>query len=633
MTVGATDGPNSITPGTTNDPRYKEAMACMQDGSWPQAIEYFSDLVRDYPNNRRFQNALEMAQFKADVDASTNVRAKRWILPGPRALLPLLVLVVITILLFYAVRFTINVLGPLLAEAEQTTKMDTALDQARNLLDQELFDEARTKLQDEVLALSAQNKPQKTIHIQASGLLATIDLDEQVFERYQEGVALMEKEEYGSAVVLFRDILTKRPDYKDVAKRLTEIEQLAKLLELFLQADLFYKEGTDQRVQTIATYEALRELDDKYQQEAVEGRLMELYLAGAQSILSLEPPAPERLPEVLSYLNRLVQIAPRQEPGRSMFRMANDYQAGADAYATADWETAVNNLGAVVKQEPDYLGGRAVELLYPALISWADELQEKGETEKANEMYARAEELPVSDTDRARSGSAQTAPASTQASAVVTIDINVRSGPGTSYSIIGGANQGTQFAITGKNPSGDWWQIDYNGQAGWLFGQLVTTENTGDVPIAENIPQQPRVVQQPTNTPVPAPPTAIPAPVSNFKFNSASLVRCDPNAGITYVQGRTLVGGQPQNGDWSVAFSYAANGPVVAQIKAGPHPGYEGWAQGFFSHILQTDGPREGNWFFWVVDPSGKRISEYANVQTNGSGGSCQNAVIEFDSR
>src|SRR5690606_22495818 len=129
--------------------------------------------------------------------------------------------------------------------------------------------------------------------------------------------------------------------------------------------------------------------------------------------------------------------------------------------------------------------------------------------------------------------------------------------------------------------------------------------------------------------------TPVPQPVSNHKLNIAVPGRCDPNAGVTYVEGRTYTGGVPPSGDWSVAFSYAPDGPIVAKVQAGPHAGYEAWDQGFYSHILKSDGPREGNWWFWVVDSAGNRISEMANVHTDGEpgGGKCQQAVIDFDSR
>lgn len=228
-------------------------------------------------------------------------------------------------------------------------------------------------------------------------------------------------------------------------------------------------------------------------------------------------------------------------------------------------------------------------------------------------------------------------PAPAEPQVTVNQNMNVRGGPGTNYFIIGTATAGQQFPLTGKNPAGDWWQINYNGQSGWVFGGLVTAANAGGVQVALNIPAPP-----PTATPVPPTPTPVPPPPAQptqppaprYKFNIAVVGSCQPNAGVTYVQGKTYVGGQPQSGH-IVAFSYAPDGPIVARIQSGPHEGYPNWDAGFYSHILQSNGPREGNWSFWVVDSSGNRISEIAQVRTDGEAGpgKCQQAIIDFDSR
>jgi hypothetical protein len=106
-----------------------------------------------------------------------------------------------------------------------------------------------------------------------------------------------------------------------------------------------------------------------------------------------------------------------------------------------------------------------------------------------------------------------------------------------------------------------------------------------------------------------------------------------PNAGITYVQGTLRMGGEAANG-YRVAFSYAADGPVVAETTSGPHTGYEGWNPGYYSHILQVGSPREGDWWFWVMNGAGERISALGFVHTDGGpgDGQCQQAVIDFHS-
>lgn len=67
---------------------------------------------------------------------------------------------------------------------------------------------------------------------------------------------------------------------------------------------------------------------------------------------------------------------------------------------------------------------------------------------------------------------------------------NLRSGPGTVYSVVGQIAPGDRFRITGKNTDGSWWQIERaDGSAAWVLASLVETEGPADaVVVAENIP-------------------------------------------------------------------------------------------------------------------------------------------------
>jgi hypothetical protein len=83
---------------------------------------------------------------------------------------------------------------------------------------------------------------------------------------------------------------------------------------------------------------------------------------------------------------------------------------------------------------------------------------------------------------------------------------NVRQGPGTGYPIIGQIQAGQEMAITGKDPTGGWWQFNYNGDSGWVSNQMVTANSgAAAVAVAENIPAAP------TQAPRPAAPAAAPA--------------------------------------------------------------------------------------------------------------------------
>ncbi len=89
---------------------------------------------------------------------------------------------------------------------------------------------------------------------------------------------------------------------------------------------------------------------------------------------------------------------------------------------------------------------------------------------------------------------------------VTAIDfVNVRSGPGTTFSVYVVAPPGTSGEAVGKSADGGWWQVRISTQyapdgLGWVSGSWVTTQGTENVPVVES-PAAPPAVQ-----PTPPPP-------------------------------------------------------------------------------------------------------------------------------
>jgi uncharacterized protein YraI len=88
--------------------------------------------------------------------------------------------------------------------------------------------------------------------------------------------------------------------------------------------------------------------------------------------------------------------------------------------------------------------------------------------------------------------------------------LNVRSGPGTHYGVIGLLENGQTAEITGRSPDSQWWQISFPGVTdghGWVAARYVEAAFTADVPVV----QPPVYVAAVTPTPIPVP-TATPLP-------------------------------------------------------------------------------------------------------------------------
>ncbi len=112
-----------------------------------------------------------------------------------------------------------------------------------------------------------------------------------------------------------------------------------------------------------------------------------------------------------------------------------------------------------------------------------------------------------------------TATVSTLPSLTTRTDLNVRTGPGTEYDLVGLLPSGTSTEITGRDESRQWWQIRFEpaaGGVGWVSADSAfsTTSNTENVPVVQIPPtptgtptQTPTPTPTPTDTPVPPTPT------------------------------------------------------------------------------------------------------------------------------
>ncbi|MFN2272997.1 MAG: SH3 domain-containing protein [Anaerolineae bacterium] len=89
--------------------------------------------------------------------------------------------------------------------------------------------------------------------------------------------------------------------------------------------------------------------------------------------------------------------------------------------------------------------------------------------------------------------------------------VNVRSGPGTGFGVVGRLEPGQEAAVTGRYE--DWWQIDYGGTPGWVADWVVTAYDTDSV--AEVVPP-----------PSPIPATSAPLPTATSVPPTVAAVEC-----------------------------------------------------------------------------------------------------------
>lgn len=137
-------------------------------------------------------------------------------------------------------------------------------------------------------------------------------------------------------------------------------------------------------------------------------------------------------------------------------------------------------------------------------------------------------------------------------------NVNIRSGPGTDFDVIGSLDQGQSAEALGRSPDQEWWVIQVaaanNGQ-GWVNADFVTTTNTGNLPVI----QPPGLPATTAPTPEPdSPPVAVIEGVSSVQAGD----RVDLTGQNSQpAEGRTIV-----NFAWDFDDGTNATGRDVAHV-------------------------------------------------------------------
>ena len=222
--------------------------------------------------------------------------------------------------------------------------------------------------------------------------------------------------------------------------------------------------------------------------------------------------------------------------------------------------------------------------------------------------------------------------------------MNVRAGPGTNYAVVGQAAPGDQYIISGRNPSGGWWQIIFGGQYAWIYSPLVTANNAEVVQVASFIPTP---LPTPIPTVAPIPPTAVPTPVptpvppgpadpcanihcffrlrnQDFWNNGGSELKL--NIGFVH-EGRS---DEIQGIGGSYFVELHKDGVLVSAVdhttrgQNNTHQGPQGNKYNYLKAVPLSQVPGgnvAGNYTIWVKNGVGERVSQNYTFSVSGGNG------------
>ena len=169
--------------------------------------------------------------------------------------------------------------------------------------------------------------------------------------------------------------------------------------------------------------------------------------------------------------------------------------------------------------------------------------------------------------------------------AVIQEQLNVRSGPGTSFNSLGTLNPQDVVALTGKDSNGAWLQIEYSAGPegkGWINAAFAQAQGVESLPIVSEAGE---VIGTgtPEDTPLPPTPTIVPAPIDNDSAQSPAVDVTFTAAGTHSLQFSSDVSspeGDPE--DWIqftpftssvlLELTCAGNGLVTVEMRQNDQP-------------------------------------------------------------
>jgi hypothetical protein len=143
--------------------------------------------------------------------------------------------------------------------------------------------------------------------------------------------------------------------------------------------------------------------------------------------------------------------------------------------------------------------------------------------------------------------------------------VNIRSGPGTEYPVIGGLQPGNDIPLLGRDSGGNWLVIAYASGQGWVAKIVVTVNgDTAGLPVVAAPPSPPTAVP-PTAAPTTAP--VIPPPASSHGI-VGTLSLCE--ARTTYAVNERICVIEKIYNSTNANVDYGILGVNAANITGGP---------------------------------------------------------------
>lgn len=362
----------------TEDRDYLEALREMQQGHWDRVVPMLRALQSRYPNAAELDALIQEASFRSSLETnwSDKVTGLQSIQLPIKSLLPIIPIVLIAVLLisgilYYGKISRVNALSDQQQELLVQAQSALVSGQHREALD--LFETvlAENPKSEEALKGQAETKRQM-----------------QLANDYQLALDRIESGNNQQALELLLSLQREAPGYRDVAKRIADLEVQTGAPQLFTDAEFAFSNNL--WLSAVAQYEQLREFDSGYEAELVKERLATSYMRVGQQMVSFRPSDSTIFKQAAEYFRKSLQLSPNDRTAKNESATLESFIAAEALIQQASYEQGAQALVDLYNARPEYLGGYVAELLFRAYIGIGEQAVQQSNLERAQEAYKRA---------------------------------------------------------------------------------------------------------------------------------------------------------------------------------------------------------------------------------------------------
>ena len=290
------------------DPAYQELLVRYQNAEWDQCGRLIDNLLIRYPGKQilvEFRADIDMQLMlnKMSVEKARNRKVKS--LYSVLAVLGLLAVIVLVITYF--------VNRSLKSYQQQLTTYQVQLEQAQAENISLLENQARSSLQsgkpDVALDILTQMEELDPDYPSLESLRSEAIAQQELVNSYEEAMGKMALEQYDDALVIFRQIRTVDPLFRDVGYQIIWIENHKKVLDLISAGQAAYMEKSWQ--DAIGAYEEALALDSTVNTPEIKDQMLYSYLNSIVETLSKDDHTIDELERSGVYYRKAIALIPQ----------------------------------------------------------------------------------------------------------------------------------------------------------------------------------------------------------------------------------------------------------------------------------------------------------------------------------